>query len=113
MDDIFIPTETVEQNLNVIGEVIFILRRYGFELNCRKCLFLREKIEFLGYLISKEGITISPRHTEAVQNFRQPKTVNEVQRFSGFVSYFRKFLKDFAIKALPLYPFKERNRIRF
>lgn len=77
-----------------------ILKQYKFELNYTKCQFLRNKIEFLGYMISEAGITLSKRHVEAVD--KQPANVKNVQQFLGLVNYFRKFIKDFAIKAKPL-----------
>jgi len=63
----------------------------------------------LGYVISVEGITLSPRHTEAVKQYKQPANILEVQRFLGLVNYFRKFIKDFAITAKPLYNLLKKN----
>lgn len=79
-----------------------MLKSYGFVLNFHKCKFLRRKIEFLGYVISELGITLSPGHTEAIRNYRTPRNAHEVRRFLGLASYFRKFIKDFAVKAGPL-----------
>jgi len=79
-----------------------LLKTFGFQLNYDKCRFLR-KIEFLDYVISLDGITLSPRHTEAVKQYKPPANAAEVQRFLGLASYFRKFIKDFAITAKPLY----------
>lgn len=83
-------------------EVLSLLKRYNFELNLEKSLFLKKQIEYLGYVISSEKITLSSRHTEAVRNFPQPRDVAGVQRFLGLASYFRKFIKDFANKTRPL-----------
>lgn len=102
IDDVLIPTETVEENLSLLREVLLLLKKYGFELNYSKCQFLRQTIEFLGYIVSADGITLSARHTSAVNNFPQPRNVTEVQQFLGLASYFRKFVKDFALKTRPL-----------
>jgi len=106
IDDILIPTETVEQNLlrvrtYVRRSVKNIAKNMG-ELNLMKCQFLKKEIEFLGFIISIEGITLSSRHVEAVKNFKRPENVQEVQRFLGLCGYFRKFIKDYALKARPL-----------
>lgn len=103
IDDILIPTETVEENLKTLEEVLTLLKRYGFELNYKKCQFLKRKVEFLGYIITSNRITLSPRHTEAVRKFRQSCNVHETQQFLGLASYFRKFVQNFATKAKPLY----------
>jgi len=102
IDDILIAAETIEENISIIERTIILLKTHGFLLNDAKCQFLKEKIEFLGYVISDNKIDLSPRHTEAVQNFKRPKNVHEVQRFLG-ASYFRRFIKNFASKASPLY----------
>jgi len=103
MDDVLIPSESVEQNIAIMKDVLTLLKKYKFELNYNKCQFLKKKIEFLGYIISVNGITLSSRHTEAVKRFKPPVNAIEVQRFLGLASYFRKFIKNFAIIARPLY----------
>jgi len=64
MDDVLIPTQTVEQNLQVLRDVMIQLKKYNFDLNYNKCQFLKSKIEFLGYVVSADGISLSPRHTK-------------------------------------------------
>lgn len=109
MDDILIATESVKENLGVLKEIMIRLKTYSFELNLKKCQFLKKKIEFLGYIVSQDGITLSPRHTEAIRSFRVPRNVHELQRFLGLVSYFRKFTQDFSLKARPLYDLLRKN----
>jgi len=109
MDDILIPTETVEENLSLIEEVLTVLKRYKFEVNYAKCQFLKSKIEFLGYIVSRNSITLSPKHTEAIDKFSVPTNVHEVQRFLGLASYFRKFIRNFALKAKPLQELLKKN----
>jgi len=53
IDDVLIPSVTIEQNLLTLKEILLILKRYGFELNFKKCQFLRKSIEFLGYGITR------------------------------------------------------------
>lgn len=103
MDDILIPTKSLEENITILEQVLLTLKKYGFELNYDKCQFLKKKLEYLGYMVSDEGITLSARHTEAIKNFRRPNNAHEVQRFLALASYFRKFIKDFSIIARPLY----------
>jgi len=106
---VLIPSENVEENIQTITEVLITLKRYGFELNYDKCQFLRTQIEFLGYIVTPTGITLSPRHTEAVKHYKRPKNVIELQRFLGLAGYFRKFVRDFATKAKPLYNLLKKN----
>lgn len=103
IDDILIPSDTVEENLEVLRQVLLLLKKYSFNVNFSKCQFLKTKLEYLGYILSDQGITLSKRHSEAVEKFPVPRNVMELQRFLGLVGYFRKFVKDFAQKAKPLY----------
>lgn len=88
IDDVLIPTETVEENLNIIREVLTIFKNYNFEVHYFKCRFLKKKIEFLGYIVSQNSIMLSPKHTEAINNLKKPASVHDVQRFLELASYF-------------------------
>jgi len=109
IDDILIPSKSVDENIQTLKETLILLKRYGYEINYKKCLFLKTKIEFLGYVISHNEASLSPRHTEAINKFKQPTNVHEVQRFLGLTSYFRKFIKDFSLKARPLHNLLRKN----
>lgn len=102
IDDILIPSASVTDNLATLKEVLLLLKRHAFQVNYKKCHFLKTTIEYLGYVISPNGITLSPRHVEAVLNFPLPKNINDLQRFLGLTGYFRKFIQDYASIAKPL-----------
>ena len=78
IDDIMIASRTIEENLQILREVLLIIKQYGFELNYRKSQFLQRRVEYLGYIVSDSGITISDRHTAAVRDFPEPKNVHSV-----------------------------------
>lgn len=61
IDDILILSETVQDNLETL-KTLEILKSHNFELNLAKCQFLKKKIEYLGYIISADGITLIPRY---------------------------------------------------
>lgn len=102
IDDILIPSSSIEDNLSILKDVLLLLKKFNFELNLSKCCFLKSSIEYLGYVLSPSGISISPRHISAVKNFPLPRKVLDVQRFLGLTNYFRKFIKNYAAKAKPL-----------
>lgn len=102
MDDILIPSVSTEQNLEVIKTTLLLLKQYNFKININKCRFLKKSVEYLGYIISANGITLSERHTKAVQTYPYPRSSLELQRAIGFFNYFRRFIPNFVIKAKPL-----------
>lgn len=59
--------------------------------------------DFLGYTISKNGITPGDHHILAIQKYHRPLDVMTAQRFLGFVSYFRIFNLKFRDFAAPLF----------
>lgn len=109
MDDILIPTVTIDENIKILEEVLILLKRYSLELNLAKCLFLKTEIEHLGYLVSAKGITMSQRHVQAILDFPQPKTFRQLQGFLELTRYFRKFIKDYTLKARPLQLLTKKN----
>lgn len=70
---------------------------------------MKQTIEYLGYNVTSSKITLSPRHTQAVADFPAPKKILELQRFLGLVNYFRRFIKDYAIKTKSLYNLLRKN----
>jgi len=70
IDDILIPSVTVEHNLLTLKEVLLVLKRYDFELNFKKCQFLRKSIKFLGYVVSSGEITLSTCHVKAIDAYK-------------------------------------------
>jgi len=103
IDDILIPSETVDENLATLYDVLVILRRYNLEINIAKCSFVRRNIEYLGYSLNNGTIKPSDRHISAVKCFPQPTNVVELQRFLGLTNFFRRFIENYAEKAKPLH----------
>ena len=64
--------------------------------------FSSHEINYLGHIVSKNGIETDPKKIEAIQNWPRSKTVHDVQSFLGFTNYYRKFLYKYAQKAHPL-----------
>ena len=64
---------------------------------------VQETIKYLGHIISEEGIAVDPEKISCVKNWPIPKSVTEVQKFIGFTSFYRRFVKDFAKIARPLH----------
>lgn len=110
LDDILIPTQTMDENLKIIAEVLDLLSQYKLELKISKYRFLKREVNYLGYIVSASGITPNNHNIEAVRNFPQPRTVKQVQSFLGLTSYFRKFVPSFASIAEPLYDLLKKDK---
>lgn len=109
MDDILLPSVTEEEGLNNLEEILIVLRRANLKLNLKKCFFLEENIEYLGYEISKGEIRPGRKKLKSVSDFPTPENVKNIRQFLGLTGYFRKFIKSYAIKAKPLTKLLSKN----
>lgn len=111
MDDFLVATETREKHLEVLDCVFKLLVENKLELRLSKCRFLYEEIEFLGYIISAEGVRPNESGITAIKEFPTPKCVRDIQSFLGLCSYFRKFIKNFSLIAGPLYDLTKKGTV--
>ena len=75
-----------------------------------KCEWAKEKVTFLGHVISAEGKQPDPRNTEKIKNAKIPTNRKEVQSFLGLAGYYRKFIKDYATIARPVQELVRKDR---
>ena len=102
LDDILIFSSGVEAHLEHLRKVFLRLREAKLKLKASKCSFFKKHIQYLGHLVSGDGIEPLPEKLEAVEDMPPPKTPKEVRQFLGLVGYYRKFVPKFADIARPL-----------
>ncbi|KAL0832340.1 hypothetical protein ABMA28_001773 [Loxostege sticticalis] len=102
MDDIIIPANSINEGMERLEKVLKLIRDAGLTLKVSKCMFFFTTIDYLGFEISQQGVRPGSRKIEAVDKFKVPKNQHEVRQFVGLLSFFRRFVKDFAILASPL-----------
>lgn len=102
MDDILIPARSFEEGLSRLEEVLELLKGGGLTLKLSKCRFFFDKIDYLGFEISSDGVRPGTLKTDAVSKFPVPISQHDVRRFIGLASFFRRFIKGFALLAKPL-----------
>ena len=94
LDDILVFSLDMESHLGHLR-----LLNADLKLKEVKCNFLKKYIQYLGHIISGEGITPLPEELDSIQKMLLPKTPKEVKQFLGLIGYYRKFVPRFSDKA--------------
>ena len=82
--------------------VLQTLREHKLFSKFSKCEFWLKKIQFLGHIISDEGIRVDPSKIQDIVNWKRPTTVTEIRSFLSLTGYYRRFVQDFSRIAGPL-----------
>ncbi|XP_073153191.1 uncharacterized protein [Henckelia pumila] len=86
----------MEEHRHHLQTALQTLRENKLYAKFRKCEFWLDQVAFLGYIASKEGITVDPSKVEVIQSWDSPKNASEIQSFLGLAGYYRKFIKGFS-----------------
>ena len=95
LDDIIIFSKTEEEYLQHLEEIFECLRKAGLKLKLQKCSSFKKHIQYLGHLISDEGIQPLPEKLESIAKMPVPQNLKQVKQFLGLVGYYRKFVPCF------------------
>ena len=99
VDDIGIAAHTPDELINNLELVFQQLNKAGLKLSMSKCEFGQKQIEYLGKTISSTGIApIEKRVTDYLTKLKPPSSVKALQRYLGFVNFYRSYIPRLADK---------------
>ena len=94
LDDILIFSPDNETHLKHLKEVFQRLREADLKLKASKCNFFKKHIQYLGHLVSGEGIEPLPEKLESLKEMTPPINPKEVRQFLGLAAYYRKLYQS-------------------
>ncbi|XP_044757871.1 uncharacterized protein LOC123316026 [Coccinella septempunctata] len=110
LDDIVIVTQTFEEHLRVLEEVLRRLKSAGVTISWDKCQFCRPEMKYLGYVIDQQGLRVDPDKVRVMLELKPPTSVKEVRRIIGSFSWYRRFIQDFSTIMTPITALTKKNK---
>ncbi|GFS66725.1 retrovirus-related Pol polyprotein from transposon opus [Trichonephila clavipes] len=83
MDDVISTSPSFNEHIDHLNQVFTLLRDAGLTVNKEKCHFERDKLKYLGLIISKEGIETDNSKVKAIAGMKPPKNNRKVSKFLG------------------------------
>ena len=101
-DDILVHTRTWEEHIRALRELFSRLVQAGFTIGPTKCLFGVNSVDFLGNRLEQGMIGLHQENVEKIKDAPRPSTKKQVRSFMGLAGYYRDFIPNFAVIAVPL-----------
>lgn len=110
LDDIIIFGKTLNEHLQNLGKVLERLSLSNLKIQLDKCEFLKRDCEFLGHIITGNGIKPNPEKIKEIQKWKLPRSQKEIKQFLGLLGYYRKFIKDYSKLAQPMTKYLKKDK---
>ncbi|XP_021995317.1 uncharacterized mitochondrial protein AtMg00860-like [Helianthus annuus] len=91
-----------QSHLSHLEDVLGVLRQHRLVAKKSKCEFGTTELEYLGHIISQEGVAMDPAKVSTIQQWPIPKNIKELRGFLGLTGYYRRFVKDYGSITKPL-----------
>lgn len=112
VDDILVFSKNVQEHERHLRMILQTLRDHHFFAKLSKCAFFQRKIEFLGFIISGDGIGMAPDKISAILDWPPLGSVKDVRSFLGLTNFYRQFVYRYAHITSPLTDLEKKD-VRF
>ena len=113
LDDILIYSESRDEHIQHVRLVLQRLLDAGLQADITKCEFHATEVQYLGLIVSTQGIRMDPKKVATVQYWETPKCIKDVQAFLGFANFYRRFIAKFSAVASPLTGLTKKSLVKF
>eukprot|EP00253_Pinus_taeda_P026215 PITA_26215 len=111
IDDILIYSRSHEEHKEHLRMVLQTLREHQLYAKFSKCDFFKEEIQYLGHVITKEGIAVDPEKIRTIMEWPIPKDVADIRSFMGLAGYYRRFVESFSRIAYTITSLQKKGKV--
>lgn len=102
IDDLIVFAPTLEQHEERLMRVLQQLKEFGLKLSVEKCVFFQPFVQYLGHVVSRNGVETDPDKIATLTSWPVPQNLQDLRSFLGFAGYYRRFVKDNSSIVKPL-----------
>ena len=111
LDDIIVHTPDLELHLRELENTLQVHKEAGIKIKASKTHLFQHEVNYLGFKISKDGVSMREDYVEKVLQWPRPKTVKELNTFLGFLNYYRTFIRDFSFLTNEMNSMKKQKKL--
>jgi len=100
--DILIYSATWEEHVHHLEQAFWVLLQEQFVLKLSKCTFAQPQVEYLGHLVSAQGVEPVLAKVQVIQQWPEPQSGRALKSFLGLAGFYRCFIRGYATIAAPL-----------
>ena len=102
LDDILIYSNTLDEHIQLVRQVLERLANAKLFVKLEKCRFHTSRVEFLGYIISSKGISMDQAKIDSVLSWPVPTSIKDAMFFLSFTNFYRRFISEYSSITAPL-----------
>ena len=102
INDKLVYSWSKEEHNQHLRQVLEALRAEKLYAKFSKCEFGIQKVDFLGHMVSEEGIHVDPSKIKEIEGWETLRTPTEIRKLLGLASYYTRFIQNFSKIAKPL-----------